>query len=112
MRFVRDLGLSLREAPCIDKEDSFPFYLATIHGYLEPDKYLHLESSKLPGYLLEATPENVSQGAGGFPAIVALGYAVSYLRFNQPRYIPPLEKPPFNLAKSYAVNLDFRKRRG
>jgi len=110
VRLLRYSGLSLREAPYADNEHSFRFYVATIQGYLEPEKYLHFgESSKLPGYLLEANPENAPQDAEGFPAIAALGYAVSYLKLYQP--LPPLTEQPPNLAKSYAVNLDYRKKR-
>jgi hypothetical protein len=112
MRLLRNAGLSLHEAPYADNEHSFSFYLATIRGCLDPEKYLHFgDGSKLPGYLLEATPENASQGAEDFPAIAALGYAVSHLRFN--KLLPPLpeNKKPFNFAKSYSVNLDFKKRR-
>lgn len=110
MRLLRYSGLSLYEAPYADNEHSFPFYMATIHGYLEPEKYLHFgENSKLRGYLMEVNPENTSQDAEGFPAIAALGYAVSYFKLYRPP-LPPLEKPPHNLAKSYAINLGYRKR--
>ena len=103
-------GLSLREAPYVDNEGSFPYYVHTISGLLDPEKYLHFgETSKLPGLLLEVTPEDASSlDAQSFPAIAALGYAVAYLVIYQP--LPPLKAPQQNLAKSYAVNLDYKKR--
>jgi len=111
MQLLRHSGLSLREAPYADNEHSFLFYVSTIQGCLKPEKYLHFgDNSKLPGYLLEVKPEDTpSPDAEAFPAIAAIGYAVSYLMLHQP--LPPLDKPQQqNLAKSYAVNLDFRKR--
>ena len=111
MRLLRLSGLSLREAPYADNERSFRFYVSTIQGYLEPEKYLHFgENSKLPRFLLEVNPEDTSSlDAEGFPAIAAVGYAVSYLKLHQP--LPPLPPPKTpNLAKSYAVNLDYRKK--
>ena len=111
MSLLRRSGLSLREAPYVDNEDSFPFYVQTISGCLEPEKYLYFgETSKLPRLLLEVNPEDTSSlDAQNFPAIAALGYAVSYLNIHQP--LPPLPPPKTpNLAKSYAVNLDYRKK--
>ena len=111
MSLLRRSGLSLREAPYVVNEDSFPSYVHTISGRLEPEKSLHLgETSKLPRYLLEANPEDTSSlDAQNFPAIAALGYAASYLDIYQP--LPPLKTPQPNLAKSYAVNL-FLNRKG
>lgn len=114
MRLLRHSGLSLIEAPYADNERSFRFYVSTIQRCLEPEKYLHFgDNSKLPGYLLEVNPEDTpSPDAQGFPALAAIGYAVSYLMLHPP--LPPLDKPKQqNLAKSYAVNLahlDHKKR--
>ncbi len=101
-------GLSLREAPHVRDEDSFATYVQIIKGHIEPEKYLHFgESNKLPGLLLELNPEDTSQDAHSFPAIVALGSAVAYLDIYQP--LSPLKTPQQNVAKSYAVNLDWSK---
>jgi len=108
-------GLPLREAPYLDDEDSFFSYLQDIVELIDPvSKYLHfIETSKLPELLLKATnpKETPSPDAQSFPGIVALGSAVSYLKIYQPQFLPPIKPPQQNLAKSYAVNLDFRKRR-
>jgi len=110
MRLLHLSGLSLREAPYADNEHSFRFYVKAVQGYIKPEKYLHFEkNSKLPGLLLEVNPEDASLDAEGFPAMAAIGYAVSHLRLHQ--LLPPLDKnKQQNIAKSYAVNLDYKKR--
>jgi len=103
-------GFSLTPAPQIDQERNFSFYIQTIKRRLHPDrKDLHFgETSKLPGYLLDVPPQDViSATALDYPAVAALGYAVSYIAIYRP--LPPIPPLP-NRARSYAVNWDYRKK--
>jgi hypothetical protein len=98
-------------ASFVDDPRGFQFYFHTIKAHLQADKKtLHFgEVSKMPGYLMELTPEDFSSlDAQDFPAIAALGYAVAYFDIYQP--LPPLTTPPQNIAESYSVNLDYRKK--
>jgi hypothetical protein len=57
------------------------FYVQTIKELLRPErKLLHFEEeSRLLGYMMSITAENMGDPAAKYPPIAALGYAVSAL---------------------------------
>jgi hypothetical protein len=78
----RQQHLALAPAPYIDSPKRFGFHINILRECLERRrKTLHLgEQSKLPSYLVQlATEEVVKAIAEDYPAIAALGYAVSAL---------------------------------
>lgn len=69
-------------APYTDNPRGFEFFVNILRERLERwRKTLHLgEKSKLPGYLLELSSEEIMKATSeDYPAIAALGYAVSAL---------------------------------
>jgi len=96
--------LHLCPAPEVQEPKAFESYIHTIKNHLHPDrKTLHFgEESKIPGYLMKLSPEELMKAtASDYPAIAALGYAVSYLDTYQ------LSEIEFhvnkNLGKSYVT---------
>lgn len=88
MKILYDYNQGLKDIPSLSLcLASFPedlgYHLYRIKGYLKEDKkILHFgEESILPNYLLELSPEEAVRGSVyDYPAIAALGYAISYLR--------------------------------
>ena len=105
--------LSLRAAPYVDNERSFYHYVQTIQERLA-DGTLDYKGTNLERLLLEMPPEGILRNADSFPAIAALGMAISYIDTYPPlSSLPPIDKSKEqNLAKSYAVNLGPRKQYG
>ena len=96
--------LYLQPAPFVEDPKALEFYAHAIKNRTQQDKKsLYFgESSKLPGYLTELSPdETVKTSFSDYPAIAALGYAVTYLDMNQP-FEGQLPKHK-NIALSYAV---------
>jgi len=84
----RDIpGLYLIPAPFIKEEMSFYYYANMVKDHLKQDrKTLYLgEGSKVGRYLQELPREDILRASVlDFPAIAAVGYAVSYLDSWQP----------------------------
>jgi hypothetical protein len=80
-------GIYLSSAPYTD-DDSISFHVNLLRSILTPNsKLLHLgESSKIPSYLQEIQNEDVTSATNSnYPAVAALGYAVSALIIWQKR---------------------------
>jgi len=110
--------IHLRNAPLVEDPKCFNYFVMSIKNRLFSDRAFHTlhfdETSTLPSYLKELRPEEVLTATNSdHPAISALGFAVAYLnKFEYRPPIPPLsELKIHNLAESYAVNVDFNRRR-
>ncbi|MFC1888953.1 hypothetical protein ACFL4G_04270 [Thermodesulfobacteriota bacterium] len=75
------------QAPHVDDPKSFEFCIQMIKKHLHPSrKALHFGESRIKSYLAEFPMEEfTSAGASDYPAIAALGYAVSALSIYPPR---------------------------
>jgi hypothetical protein len=119
-QFNRNLGsgnssLYLQNAPDVENPKCFNYFARSIQNHLPNDRALHTlhfdETSKLPGYLNELKKEEIlTATTPDYPAISALGFAVAYLdKFELLPPLPPVTKIQ-NLALTYAINLDHRKK--
>jgi hypothetical protein len=76
-----EIPLYIRNAPFFDDPNALEYYVQIIRGMTRPSKkMLFFGTSKLPGHLIE-TPDQRMQlaKASEFPAVLALGYALSAL---------------------------------
>jgi hypothetical protein len=87
--------LSLFAGKYIDDPNGLRAYIGAITELTEPNrKILHFgETAKLPAYLTQFQKEDVTRSAREFPAIAALGYAVTDLYFNKPYQRRGTDKP-------------------
>lgn len=80
------LPLVVLGAPYHDDPQGLTFYVQTVNELVKSSKKLLFfgEHSKLPGNFLNLTPEDFQGKATDYPAIAALGYAVTALRVYAP----------------------------
>ncbi|MBN2325380.1 MAG: hypothetical protein JXQ30_16750 [Spirochaetes bacterium] len=73
--------LYIERAPNCDDPKAFQFCLSTVEASLNPQKVLHFKESKIHEYMGEINTDNRdSLNVTDYPAIVALGNALAYMR--------------------------------
>lgn len=102
----RDI-LRIERAPNCDDTRSFEFCLNTIESLLNPDKLLHFKESRVVEYLAEINQENRDTlTVKDYPAIVALGSALAYLREHP---VNPYDNPDDHTDEERDAKYDYQR---